>query len=136
MSFSKIIVLGNLGRDPELRYTPQGTPVASFSICANERTRDGEKQNWYDVNVFGNSAESASQHLLTGDTVYVEGREEVGIWTPERGKNAGVPQIFRKINTNNVNFVTKRRRDGAAAPAAAAPDQAGEAAPNDDDVPF
>ena len=133
MSFSKMTVLGNLGRDPELKYTPQGTPVASFSICANERTRDGEKQNWYDVNVYGNSAEVVSQHLLKGDTVYVEGRLDAQAW---KGRD-GEPRLSMKLNTNNVQFVTKRRRDnGEQQAASAAPAAADQPSDLSDDIPF
>jgi single-strand DNA-binding protein len=139
MSFSKHIVLGNLGRDPELRYTPQGTPVASFPVCSNEKYAGQEKQNWYDVNVFGNSAEVVSEHLRTGDTVYVEGRLDCQIWTKTRGKDAGKQAISMKINTNNVQFVTKRRNGDGASAAPAQASAPGEAPPTDltdDDVPF
>lgn len=135
MSFAKTIVLGNLGRDPELRYTPKGTPVTSFPICANEKFGDQEKQNWFDVNIYGNSAEVASQHLRKGDTVYVEGREDIQLWQKRDGSTA----VSRKLNTNSVQFVTKRSRNGegsSAAPAQPA-SEAPEAAPlQDDDVPF
>jgi single-strand DNA-binding protein len=71
MSFNKIIVVGNLGRDPELRYTPQGTPVCSFTMASNERRKDksGEQQDvatWFKVNVWGKQAETVSQYLTKG----------------------------------------------------------------------
>src|SRR5207244_8997817 len=83
MSFNKIILVGNLGRDPELRYTPQGTPVCSFSLATNERRKDrntGENQDlttWFRVTLWGRQAETASQYLQRGRPVYIEGRLRV-----------------------------------------------------------
>jgi single-strand DNA-binding protein len=136
MSFDKHIVMGNLGKDPELRYTPQGTPVVSFPLCSNEKRRGEKVQNWFDVSIFGKSAEIASQYLLKGHTIYVEGREEVDLWE----KRDGTPAISRKLTTNSFQFVTKPNGDGAAAATANAESAATEAAPGgdltDDDVPF
>ncbi len=82
MSFNKIILVGNLGRDPELRYTPQGTAVCSFTMASNERRRDksGEQQDvttWFRVTVWGKQAETVSKYLTKGRSVYVEGRLHV-----------------------------------------------------------
>jgi single-strand DNA-binding protein len=136
MSFDKHIVMGNLGKDPELRYTPQGTPVVSFPLCSNEKRRGEKVQNWFDVSIFGKSAEIASQYLLKGHTIYVEGREEVDLWE----KRDGTPAISRKLTTNSFQFVTKPNGDGAAAAPANAESAATEAAPGgdltDDDIPF
>src|SRR6266481_722818 len=80
MSFNKITLVGNLGRDPELRYTPQGTPVCSFSLATNERRKDratGENNDittWFRVTLWGRQAETASQYLTRGRPVYIEGR--------------------------------------------------------------
>jgi single-strand DNA-binding protein len=136
MSFDKHIVMGNLGKDPELRYTPQGTPVVSFPLCSNEKRRGEKVQNWFDVSIFGKSAEIASQYLLKGHTIYVEGREEVDLWE----KRDGTPAISRKLTTNSFQFVTKPNGDGAAAAPANAESAPTEAAPGgdltDDDIPF
>src|ERR1051325_4717102 len=92
MSFNKIILVGNLGRDPELRYTPQGTPVCSFSLATNERRKDkntGENQDlttWFRVTLWGRQAEPASQYLQRGRPVYIEGRLRVEEWTDRDGK--------------------------------------------------
>ncbi len=76
MSFNKIIVVGNLGRDPELRYTPQGIPVCTFSVATNERRRDsaGELQErtlWFRVTAWRRLAELTHQYLRKGNTVEV-----------------------------------------------------------------
>lgn len=91
MSFNKVIIVGNLGRDPELRYTPQGTPVCSFTLATNERRKDktGEMQDqttWFRITLWGRQAEVASQYLTKGKPVYIEGRLRVEEWTDRDGK--------------------------------------------------
>src|SRR4051812_20268218 len=91
MSFNKVILVGNLGRDPELRYTPQGTPVCSFTLATNERRKDkaGEMQDqttWFRITLWGRQAETASQYLTKGRPVYIEGRLRVEEWTDRDGK--------------------------------------------------
>lgn len=92
MSFNKITIIGNLGRDPELRYTPQGDAVCDFSVAVNDRKRDkaGEWQDvttWFKVTFWRKQAENASKYLTKGRQVYVEGRLEVDEWTDRDGKD-------------------------------------------------
>ena len=106
MSFNKIIVVGNLGRDPEMRYTPQGTPVCTFSIASNERrkTSTGEQQDtttWFRVTVWGKQAETVSKYLSKGRSVYVEGRLHVEDWTDKEGK----PRYTLEVNASDVHFI-------------------------------
>ena len=91
MSFNKITIIGNLGRDPELRYTPQGDAVCDFSVAVNDRRRDksGEFQDnttWFKVTLWRKQAENASKFLSKGRQVYVEGRLQVEEWTDRDGK--------------------------------------------------
>lgn len=86
MSFNKIILVGNLGKDPELRYTPQGDAVCSFTMATNERKKDksGEMQNiatWFRVTLWRNQAENAAKYLAKGRQVYIEGRLRIEEWT-------------------------------------------------------
>ncbi|MER3478832.1 MAG: single-stranded DNA-binding protein, partial [Leptolyngbya sp. ERB_1_2] len=90
MSFNKIILVGNLGRDPELRYTPQGVAVCDFSLATNDRRRDksGEYQDvptWFRVTVWRTLAETAAKYLKKGRLVYIEGRLTVEEWTDREG---------------------------------------------------
>ncbi len=92
--YHKIIILGNLGRDPELRYTPSGTPVASFTVAANRRytTQDGqqvEETIWFRVSAWGRLADIVQQYLRRGMRVYVEGR-----LVPD--PNTGQPRMFTR----------------------------------------
>src|SRR4030095_13424301 len=78
-SFNKITIVGYLGRDAELRYTPQGTAVSNFSVATTEKRKDrgGEMREvttWFRVNLFGKQAEAVNQYLTKGRQVYVEGR--------------------------------------------------------------
>lgn len=141
MSFNKIILVGNLGRDPELRYTPQGNPVCSFSMATNERRKDktGEWQDqttWFRVTLWGRQAETASQYLTKGRPVYIEGRLRVEEWTDRDGK----PRQSLEVTATDMQFIGGGRFEEApaekAAAAAAGEPPAAHADQADDDVPF
>jgi single-strand DNA-binding protein len=137
MSFAKILVAGNLGRDPELRYLPDGRPVASFSICANKRRKNAagervEEQQWFQVSAFGNSAEACARHLTKGSQVFVEGTLQPELWT---GRD-GATRLTLNINSSDVQFMDSRRRDGDSAGDEGAQPGEGETAIEDDDIPF
>ena len=115
MSFNKIILVGNLGRDPELRYTPQGTPVCSFSMATNERRKDktGEMQDhttWFRVTLWNRQAETASQYLQKGRPVYIEGRLRVEEYTDRDGK----PRHSLEVNATDMQFIGGARDRGSA----------------------
>ena len=80
MSFNKLIVVGNLTRDPELRYTPQGTPVCTVNVASNDRSRDPKTKEYVDTptffrgTVWGQKAETVAQHFEKGSEIYLEGR--------------------------------------------------------------
>jgi single-strand DNA-binding protein len=110
MSFNKIIIVGNLGRDPEMRYTPQGTAVCTFSIASNERrkTSAGDQQDtttWFRVTVWGKQAETVSKYLSKGRSVYVEGRLHIEDWTDKEGK----PRYTLEVNASDVHFIDGER---------------------------
>jgi single-strand DNA-binding protein len=113
MSFNKIILVGNLGRDPELRYTPQGTPVCSFTLATNERRKDkaGETQDvttWFRITLWGRQAETASQYLTKGRPVYVEGRLRVEEWTDRDGK----ARHTLEVHATDMQFIGTRSEEG------------------------
>ncbi len=140
MSFNRIILVGNLGRDPELRYTTQGTPVCSFTLATNEKRKDrsGEMQDvttWFRVTLWGRQAETASQYLSKGRPVYIEGRLRVDEWTDRDGKS----RYTLEVNATDMQFIGGARSDeslAAAAPHAAPPERPSERDAVDDDVPF
>ena len=106
-SFNKIIIVGYLGRDPELRYTPQGTPVCDFSVATTERRKDksGEFQEtttWFRVTFFGRQAEVASQYLTKGRQVYVEGQLSQRDWTDKDG----AARTSLEVRGNEIQFLS------------------------------
>ena len=126
MSFNKIILVGNLGRDPELRYTPQGTPVCSFSLATNEKRKDrttGETNDlttWFRVTLWGRQAETASQYLQRGRPVYIEGRLRVEEWTDRDGK----ARHTLEVHATDMQFIGGGRgEDAGGAPPAKAADR-------------
>lgn len=153
MSFNKIIAIGNLGRDPELRYTPQGDAVCDFSIAVNDRKRDksGEFQDvttWFKVTLWRKQAEIASKYLSKGRSVYVEGKLQVEEWTDRDGKS----RHTLVIQGSDIHFIGDNRGDeyssGGASPdndfsnqSSSASSRAATAndasdSPTDDDIPF
>ena len=142
MSFNKVILVGNLGRDPELRYTPQGTPVCSFSMATNERRKDkaGEMQDqttWFRVTLWGRQAETASQYLTKGRPVYIEGRLRVEEWTDRDGK----ARHTLEVHATDMQFIGGGRGEQEAPMERAAAATGGAAPPeqtdlSDDDIPF
>ena len=138
MSFNKIILVGNLGRDPELRYTPQGTPVCSFTMATNERRKDkaGEMQDqttWFKVTLWGRQAETASQYLAKGRPVYIEGRLRIEEWTDRDGK----PRPTLEVHATDMQFISGGRSEEGSVPRGAAePSMAHSETADDDDIPF
>lgn len=143
MSFNKVILVGNLGRDPELRYTPQGTPVCTFSMATNERRKDktGEMQDhttWFRVTLWGRQAETASQYLSKGRPVFIEGRLRVEEWQDRDGKQ----RYTLEVHATDMQFIGGGRGadDGAPMERAAAAGGGATHEPAaemvDDDIPF
>lgn len=109
MSFNKIIIVGNLGRDPELRYTPQGVAVCSFSVATNERRRDksGEPQDittWFKVTLWRERAETAAKYLTKGSPVYIEGRLRIEEWTDRDNNN----RYTLDVQATEMQFIGSR----------------------------
>jgi single-strand DNA-binding protein len=106
MSFNKIIIVGNLGRDPELRQTPQGTSVCNFTVATNEKRKDrtGEDQDittWFNVTFWGRQAEVAAQYLSKGRAAYIEGRLSLEEW---KDKDGAIRHTLR-VNGTELQFI-------------------------------
>src|SRR5215210_4108042 len=98
MSFNKITIVGYLGRDPELRYTPQGTAVCKLSVATTERRRAASGENeeyttWFKVTVWGRQAELANEYLSKGRQVYLEGRLRLEEYTDREGNARISPEV-------------------------------------------
>lgn len=97
-SINKVILIGNLGRDPEVRYMPSGDAVANITIATTETWKDkaGEKQEqteWHRVAMFGKTAEIAGEYLKKGSQVYIEGRLQTRKWTDKEGQERYTTEI-------------------------------------------
>ena len=97
-SVNKVILIGNLGRDPEVRYLPSGDAVANFSIATTEKWKDksGEMQEqteWHRISFFGRQAEICGEYLRKGSSVYVEGRLQTRKWTDKEGSERTTTEI-------------------------------------------
>ena len=106
---NKAILVGNLGRDPELRQTPNGQSVVNFTLATSESWTDksGEKverTEWHRIVVWGKTAEMCNQYLSKGRTVYVEGRIQTREWEDKDGHK----RYTTEINANTVNFIGPR----------------------------
>jgi single-strand DNA-binding protein len=106
MSFNKITIVGYLGRDPELRYTPQGTAVCNMSVATTEKRRSTSGQAeehtiWFRVTAWGRQAESAAEYLAKGRQVYVEGRLRLEQYTDREGN----PRISPEVNATDIHFL-------------------------------
>jgi single-strand DNA-binding protein len=140
MSYQKVIIVGNLGRDPEMRYTPDGTPVTSFSIATNRRWTSadgsqGEETTWFRVSAWRRQAEVAAQYLSKGRQVLVEGRMNPDratggprVWTG----NDGVARASYEVTADRIIFLQGRGEPGAGGDEEpGGPDYVAE-----DDIPF
>ena len=144
---NKVILIGNLGRDPEVRSTPSGQPVANFTLATSRRWRDknGQKQEqteWHQIVCFGKQAEIAGQYLTKGKKVYIEGRITTRSWDD---KESGKKQYKTEIICDNFQMLGSKGdgggggggRDysgGAPADGGGSPGGGGEF--QDDDIPF
>ncbi len=109
MSVNKVILLGRLGGDPELKYTPSGAAVCNFSLATSETWNDksGQKQEkteWHRIVVWGKIAEISKQYLSKGRQVYVEGRLQTRSWDDQNGQK----RYTTEINASTVQFVGDR----------------------------
>jgi single-strand DNA-binding protein len=151
-SFNKVILAGNLTRDPELRYTPKGTAVARLGIACNRRWKSEtgemkEEVTFVDVDAFGKTAETIAQYLKKGRPILIEGRLPYDTWedkqtNQKKSKLGVVMENFQFLDSGGSrpaegggNASNSRPAPQASSPAAAEPAE-GDAAPEGDDVPF
>jgi single-strand DNA-binding protein len=142
-AINRVVLVGNLTRDPELRHTPSGTAVCNLRLAVNTRRKDEtgqwvDKPNYFDVTVWGNQGERCAQYLAKGRPVAVDGRLEWREWeTPEGNKRQAVDVV-----ADTVQFLGSRGDGegggGGYIPSDATPTPAGDfpSSPTDDDIPF
>jgi len=146
-NINRVVLVGNLTRDPELRHTPSGMAVCSLRIAVNTRRKDSstgewtEKPNYFDITVWGNQGESCAQYLAKGRPVAVDGRLEWREWDAQDGTKRQAVEIIAE----NTQFVGSREGGGGGggerpadefAPAGSAPMPTSASIADDDDIPF
>jgi len=137
-SVNKAILIGNLGKDPEIRYTPSGQAVASFPIATTRRWRDKDGQpqeqtDWHNIVVWGRQAENAKEYLRKGRPVYIEGR----IQTRNYDDKDGVKRYVTEIVAQTVQFLGGRPDSGSGDRSTPPPpDEPPDIQSDDDDLPF
>jgi single-strand DNA-binding protein len=144
-NINRVVLVGNLTKDPELRHTPSGTAVCSLRLAVNTRRKDSatgewtEKPNYFDITVWGNQGESCAQYLAKGRPVAVDGRLEWREWDAQDGTKRQAVEII----ADSVQFLGGRTdAEGGGQPqfvpagAAAQTENADFAAGADDDIPF
>src|SRR5271154_5705539 len=151
-SFNKVILMGNLTRDPELRYTPKGTAIAKVGLAVNRvwTNEAGEKKEevtFVDVDIFGRTAENVGQYMRKGRPILIEGRLKLDQWDDKqsgqkRSKLGVVLENFQFMDTKGggeggAPEAPRSSRPAPAAPKAESADNGdGPPPPEDDDVPF
>jgi single-strand DNA-binding protein len=151
-SFNKVILLGNLTRDPEVRYTPKGTAVTELGMAVNRvyTAENGEKREettFVDVTLWGRTAEIAGEYLKKGRPVFIEGRLQLDTWDD---KTSGQKRSKLKVVGEGLQLIGSRpgggggggggdEEGGSSAPRStrsAPPPKAAPSAPDDDEIPF
>jgi|SRR3990167_6883639 len=153
-SVNKAILIGNLGKDPEVRYMPSGEAIANITLATTDTWKDksGEKQErteWHRVSFFGRQAEVVGEYLKKGSQIYVEGRIQTRKWQDKEGQDrytteivADRMQMLGSKSSGGGSFEVVENKPaasssgGAAAPAKAAPAAKGSFDNFDDDIPF
>jgi single-strand DNA-binding protein len=149
-SFNKVILLGNLTRDPEIRYTPKGTAVTEIGLAVNrvymgENNEKREEATFVDVTLWGRTAEIAGEYLKKGRPVFIEGRLQLDTW---EDKQSGQKRSKLKVVGEGLQLLGSRPSGSSAAPAEAGdepssarssappPKSPAPAEPDDDEIPF
>ncbi|MCH8028110.1 MAG: single-stranded DNA-binding protein [candidate division Zixibacteria bacterium] len=143
MSVNKVILLGNLGKDPDLRYTPSGKAVATFSLATSERwtSQDGQKQEnttWHNIVAWGKQAETMKEYLTKGRQVYIEGRIANRSYEDKEGNKKYISEVV----VQSFSFVGNKGSSGNGGGQTTPAEPAAETAPDagssetDDDLPF
>ncbi len=133
-SFNKVFLMGNLTRDPELRYTASGAGVASFGLAVNRKYKQGddwkEEVCFVDITVWGKQGENCTEYLNKGSAVFLEGRLQFRTWETDDGQKRSKLDVV----ANNVQFLPKS--GSGQAPMGMDPQEGGDSVPAKDDVPF
>jgi single-strand DNA-binding protein len=133
---NKVMIIGHLGRDPEMRYTPSGRPVTTFTVATSRswNTVDGERHTeteWFNVVAWGNLAEICKQYLTKGQQVYIEGRLQTRRWDDKEGNKHSSVEVVA-----NEMMMLGDRRDSSSSHQSSESDAAEPSSSDEDEFPF
>lgn len=140
-SFNKIQIIGHLGRDPELRYTPQGDAVCDFSVATTQKSKKGDVTTWFKVTCFGKTSENVAKYLSKGSLAFVDGSVSLDEWTDRDGNT----RQTLAVRANDVKFLGSKgdgeSRAATASTADFAPSHTGKgqidlSTDDDSEIPF
>ena len=137
---NKVMIIGHLGRDPEMRYTPSGKPVTTFTVAVSRswNSGDGERHTeteWFNIVAWGNLAETCKQYLTKGQLVYIEGRLQTRKWEDKEGQKHSSVEVV----ANEMTMLSDRREgnhNNNTEAGAAAPNEEGAPASNNNEGEF
>jgi single-strand DNA-binding protein len=134
---NKVMVIGHLGRDPEMRYTPSGRPVTTFTIAVSRswNTADGERRTeteWFNIVAWGNLAEICKQYLYKGQQIYIDGRLQTRRWEDKEGQKHTSVEVV----ANEMMMLGERRENSAQTQETEQEGDAAEPLDDEDEFPF
>ena len=134
---NKVMVIGHLGRDPEMRYTPSGRPVTTFTMAVSRswNTADGERRSeteWFNIVAWGNLAEICKQYLYKGQQVYIEGRLQTRRWEDKEGQKHTSVEVV----ANEMMMLGERRDNSSQSQEETQSDEPSEPVADEDEFPF
>lgn len=146
-SYNRVVLVGNLTRDPELRYIPSGTAVTDIGLAVNERVKRNDQwvdeANFFDITLWGRTAEVANEYLSKGSSVLIEGRLKYDTWEKDGQKRSKVKIIGEKMQMLGASGGGTRSSGGSSGPHRQTAGHSGEeeytsapSMPPDDDIPF
>jgi len=134
---NKVQIIGHLGKDPEMRYTPSGKPVTTFTVAVSRSwsSTDGERHSeteWFNIVAFGNLAETCKNFLSKGKQVYIDGRLQTRRWDDKEGAKHSIVEIV----ANEMIMLEKREHNNQSHPSPETENHEGEPSPFEDEFPF
>lgn len=143
-TLNKVLIIGRLGKDPDMRYAPSGTAIASVNLATNHGTKDADgnwtqQTEWHNVKVFGKQAEFAGEYLKKGKLAYVEGRLQTSSWEDQNGQKKYRTEIIASdiqiLGSRNEGETQNSQSAAQTQPKAAAEPKTDETV-EEDDLPF
>ena len=131
----KITVTGNVGKDPEVRYAPNGDSFTVFSLAVTSGSKDKKKTDWFEVNCSGKTADVVNEHVRKGTRLLIEGSPSINAWVSRDGKPMGVIRIFASY----IEFIGAKPQDEESEESAETSDEVSDDEPTSsepEDIPF